>query len=99
MDWRFRSWAGGDVDVVDPFLLHQRSAVLSVQDIVVRLRISKQSAIHVWCRTLPASSRSLLVTWTYGLPWDTRCDVLLRVNTPAVQWRVLPRATGMWLQR
>ena len=38
--------------------------MLYVQDSVVLLHTPKQLAVHTWWITLPASSRSLLVTWT-----------------------------------
>ena len=38
--------------------------------------MSKQLASHVRWRTLPASSRSLLIARPYGLPKDTNCDVM-----------------------
>ena len=71
MDWKRRSWDGGDVDVADPFLCHQRPLVLSVQDSVVRLLIPKQLYIHAWWITLNARYRSLLATWPSGLPQET----------------------------
>ena len=68
-----RRWAGGngDVDVSNPFLFHQRPAVLSVQAIVSCSCMLKQSAMYAWWSTLSASSRLLLVTWPSGLPQDT----------------------------
>ena len=64
-------WAGGDVSVANTFLCQQRLALLSVQDNVLLLHISKQLAIHVLWIMLTASSRSLLATWTSGLPKET----------------------------
>ena len=48
MDWRLRMWDSSNVDVANPFLFHQRPAVLSVRDIVVRLHMSTQSDIHAF---------------------------------------------------
>ena len=76
MAWRRRWWGGGNVVVSNPFLLHRRHNWLSVQDSVVRSRMSKQSSIHVWWSILTASSRSQLVTWPSGSPQDTRCAVM-----------------------
>ena len=76
MAWRRRRWAGGNIGVSNPFLCRQRPALLSVWDSVIRSRMLKQSAIHVWGSTLPSNSRSLYVTWPYGLPHASliRCD-------------------------
>ena len=62
MALRHRRWDGGYVDVADPFLYHKRPSVFSVREILVHLRISKQSAIYLWRSTLPASFKSLFVT-------------------------------------
>ena len=41
MAWRLKRWDGGYVDVADPFLCQQRTAVLSVWEIVVRSHMLK----------------------------------------------------------
>ena len=55
-------WAWGDVDVSDPFRLHHRLVMLSIQERLLLSRMSFHSAMHARQTTLPASSRSLLVT-------------------------------------
>ena len=57
MAWRHRRSAGVNVGIDDPFLYHQRPAVMSVWGSVVRSYMSKQSAIHVWWIMLPVRSR------------------------------------------
>ena len=50
--------------------------MLSVRYIVVHVPMSKQSSMHDWWSTLPAISRSLLVTWPSGLSQETSCAVM-----------------------
>ena len=76
MAWRRGRWAGGDFYVANTFLFHQRPAVLSMWYRMVCSHMLKQSAIHVWWIKLPTSSRSLLVTWPYGLPQDNSFAVM-----------------------
>ena len=76
MDWRHRRWAGDDVYVDNPFLCYQSPTVLSMHDSLIYSLISKQIAIHAWWSTLPAGSRSLLVTWASRLPQETSCAVM-----------------------
>ena len=59
------------VDVVDPFRCHHRPSVLSSRASVVLSCMSYHLAMHVLCNTLPASSRSLLVTCPAGFLQDT----------------------------
>ena len=76
MAWRHKRWSGGDVDVANTFLFHQRTVMLSVRDSVVYSCMSKQWAIYALWSTLTVSSRSLLAIWPSGLPQETSCAVM-----------------------
>ena len=76
MAWRRGRWDGDDFDVAEPFLYRKIPAVLSVWGSVFCLCMLKQSAINVWCITLPAIYRSLLVTWPSGLSQETSWDMI-----------------------
>ena len=79
-----RRWAGSNIDVVNPFLCHQRSAMLSVWDSVVCLCMPNQLYIHAWWITLTASYRLLLVTWPSGLPQETSWSLMSAEHLPAI---------------
>ena len=96
--WRIRRWVFGNVYVDNTFFYHQRNALLSMWYSVVHLCMSKQLTIHALWITLPASSRSLLLTWPYGLSKETRCAVISAGNAPAIWWGELLRVQGVWPQ-
>ena len=58
-----RRWDGGEVDVADIFLFHQRHTMLSVQARVFIYRTPNNSAMHAWWNNLTSSSRLLFATF------------------------------------
>ena len=80
MDWMCRRWAGGNVDVANPFFCQQRPAMLYMKDSMFHSHMSKQLDIHVWWCTMSFRSRSLFVTWPSGLPQDTSCAIMSAVK-------------------
>lgn len=66
--------------VTEPLRDQKRVARLSVWDLVVRSRTSKQVAIACWWRMAPANSSSELLMVPWGLMWDTKFFVIAGGN-------------------